>query len=492
MFGPASLPALDAPATDVVNAVRAPLPRRMSGARAARSVGAARTLVAPAVAGLVVGLGGDPVSGALTAVALGLVARRSPAHRDTVAALPLARILLPVLIVLSALGVVAAAGALGLGAPVGVAALAGAAVVALAAEVLGDVVLRRRPTRVLVIGTPEEADELASTLAAVGPSRFAVVGSTGSLLELDADLARLDPELVVHTDHLHAQSVRGALAHRMRHGGPHVLSRTRFCEHAFGVVPLDDVDEDWLLRLAEPGRRAAGGAASRALDIVVSGVLLLLVAPFLLLVAPLIAADGEGRILFRQRRVGLHGRAFTIIKLRTMRGTGSDWSGANDPRVTRIGSILRKTHVDELPQLWNVLRGDMALVGPRPEQVAISDSLGEVLPLFPYRHLVRPGITGWARVRAGYAATTEASAVKLGNDLFYLEHRSPVLDVAILLETVRVALFERQYDVDPPAAHIVLGRPAGEHPAHAEPAPARRADGAFAARADGATAQWAA
>ncbi|MDO9407236.1 sugar transferase [Patulibacter sp.] len=456
-----------------------------------RSVATVRGVVVPLAAGVLVGLDADPTSGLLAAGLLGAAARRSPADRDTVAALPLARVLLPALIVVLALGLVAAAGALGLGSPVGAVALVGAAALALTAEVLGDVVLRRHPTRVLVIGTPEEADELAATLVAVGPSRFRIIGSTGSLLDLEADLARLRPELVVHTDHLHAQSVRGALAHRMRHGGPHVLSRTRFCEHAFGVVPLDAVDEDWLLRLAEPGRRSAGGAASRAMDIAVSGVLLLLVAPFLLLLAPLIAADGEGRILFRQRRVGLHGRPFTIIKLRTMRGTGSDWSGANDPRVTRIGAILRKTHVDELPQLWNVLRGDMALVGPRPEQVAISDRLGDVLPLFPYRHLVRPGITGWARVRAGYAATTEASAVKLGNDLFYLEHRSPVLDVAILVETVRVALFERQYDVDPPAAHIVLGRPAATPPT-AEPAPAQRIDGAFSPRTDGAAAQWAA
>jgi lipopolysaccharide/colanic/teichoic acid biosynthesis glycosyltransferase len=436
-------------------------PRTAGGAASARHAAALRVAVGPAVAGLVLGLGGDVRAGLLGAALLAVTARWGTTDRDAIAALPLARVLVPVLGALAALVAVAAAGGTGLVGAVPVPSLALAAAVVLALDLLAATVRRLRPFRVLVIGTREEAEELAATLATAGGGRHRIVATTDELLGLEDALGAACADLVVHTDHLPASAVRGALAHRLRHGGPSVLHRDRFCELAFGVVPLDAVDEDWLLRLAEPGRRRSAGAGSRVLDVVVSATLLLLVLPLLLVLAPLIAADRDGGVLFRQRRVGRHGRPFTIIKLRTMRGTGSDWSGPRDPRVTRVGAVLRRTHVDELPQLWNVLRGDMALVGPRPEQVAIAERLGDVLPLFPYRHLVRPGITGWARVRAGYAASTEASAVKLGNDLFYLGHRSAALDVAILLETLRLTLFERQYDVDPPAAHIVLGRPAG-------------------------------
>lgn len=452
---------------------------RAAGLITDRLIVALRVALAPSAAALLVAAGSDATSGLLAAALLVAVARWGAADRDAISALPLARIALPALGVLLALAVVDVAGVAGLGERVDPLALGGAAAIVLLVEALAEELRRRRPMRVLVLGTREEAAELSSTLAAAGASRRRIVASTDSLLALDHVVGTVRPELIVHTDHLPAAAVRGALAHRLRHGGPTVLHRDRFCELAFGVVPLDAVDEDWLLRLAEPGRRQAGGAASRAMDVVVSAVLLVIVSPLLLALAPVIAADREGGVLFRQRRVGRHGRPFTILKLRTMRGTGADWSGPNDPRVTTVGAVLRRTHVDELPQLWNVLRGDMALVGPRPEQVVIADRLGAALPLFPYRHLVRPGITGWARVRAGYAASTEASAIKLGNDLYYLGHRSPALDVAILVETLRLTLFERQYDVAPPAANIVLGRAAGS-PA---PAPLVEAD-APAATAD--------
>nr|WP_246852227.1 sugar transferase [Patulibacter sp. SYSU D01012] len=247
---------------------------------------------------------------------------------------------------------------------------------------------------------------------------------------------------------------------------------------ALGVVPLASVDAAWLAGLADPSLRPRGAALSRLVDVLVSALLLVLLAPLLLLLAVLVAADRSGGVLFRQQRVGRGGRPFTILKLRTMRGTGADWSAPDDPRVTRVGALLRKTHVDELPQLLNVLRGDMSLVGPRPEQVGIATALEDEIPLFPYRHTVRPGITGWARVRCGYARTAEESALKLGNDLFYIKHRSPVLDLAIVLETLRLTLFEKQFEVRAPAAKYVLGprRPAvvQDFPVDA-PAPAERA-----------------
>lgn len=449
-----------------------------SGPVSARTAVALTDVVAPVAGGVSVAAGSAPSTGVVAAALLLLAARWGRADRDAIAALPLARLAMPAVAVAVALGLTAGAGLVGAVPSAGALPLAVAAVLGLATHGVAHLARARRASRVLVIGTPEEADELRRTLEDGGVRRWRIAASTESLLGLDHALATIRPELVIHTDHLPAAAVRGALAERLRHRRLTALHRDRFCELAFGVVPLDAADEDWLLQLADPGARPAGGLGSRVLDVLVSAVLLVLVAPLLLLLAPLIAADRHGGVLFRQQRVGRHGRPFTILKLRTMRGTGADWSGPGDPRVTRIGAVLRKTHVDELPQLWNVLRGDMALVGPRPEQVAISARLAAVLPLFPYRHLVRPGITGWARVRAGYAATTEASAVKLGNDLFYLRHRSTALDVAILLETARLTLFEHQYDVQPPAANIVLGHPAGTDDASPLPGPAAAAEGA--------------
>ena len=148
---------------------------------------------------------------------------------------------------------------------------------------------------------------------------------------------------------------------------------------------------------------------------------------------------GGGPALFVQQRVGESGRPFRLYKLRTMRvGSGDEplWAQVGDPRVTRIGRVLRRTHVDELPQIWNVLRGDMSFVGPRPEQVGFVAQLEAALPFYQRRHLIRPGITGWAQVRCGYAGSEAGSAWKLCNDLYYVKHRSLGLDVLVLLETV--------------------------------------------------------
>lgn len=454
VLGPGLHPAPSAPRT-----TRAAGVEELLSPRPGRSVALLADAAGPLLGALLVGLQTGTSAGLATLVALFGAARWGHEERGAIAVLPLARVAVPVLGVLVAVVAVGVAGLLGAVAAPSALVLAGAAAIALAMRASAHVLRQGRPGRVLVLGTARESAELAATLADAGSGRWRIVAQTNSLLNLGASLDAAQADLVVHTDHLPRAAVRGALAAELRTRDLKALHRDRFCEVAFGVVPLASVDEEWLLDLADPTKRAAGEGASRALDVAVSAVALLLVLPALLLVAPLIAMDREGSVFFRQRRVGRHGRPFTILKLRTMRGTGSDWSSANDPRVTRIGAILRKTHVDELPQLWNVLRGDMALVGPRPEQVTISEQLEDVLPLFPYRHLVRPGITGWGRVRAGYAATTEASAVKLGNDLFYLRHRSSSLDVAILVETIRVSLFERQYDVQPPAANIVLGRP---------------------------------
>ncbi|MFA5853692.1 MAG: sugar transferase [Patescibacteria group bacterium] len=163
-----------------------------------------------------------------------------------------------------------------------------------------------------------------------------------------------------------------------------------------------------------------------------------------LLLSPVIAAaiwiEDRGPILYRQTRVGKGGRPFSIVKFRTMRidaeKNGAAFAQEHDPRVTRLGRFLRATRLDELPQIWNILRGEMSFVGPRPERPEIEDELAKTIPLFPVRHLVRPGLTGWAQVSAPYAATHDDHLMKLRHDLYYLKHRSLALDVAIVLKTI--------------------------------------------------------
>ena len=182
----------------------------------------------------------------------------------------------------------------------------------------------------------------------------------------------------------------------------------------------------------------------RARDILGSLLLLILTLPLLLLVACLIKLESAGPVLYQQQRVGLHGSVFTLLKLRSMRvdaeATGPCWAAERDPRVTRIGAIIRACRIDELPQLLNVLRGEMSLVGPRPERPFFTEQLARIIPRYSERTRVLPGLTGWAQVRYSYGASVEDARAKLAYDLHYLAHRSLLFDLRILAETVRVVM----------------------------------------------------
>lgn len=177
---------------------------------------------------------------------------------------------------------------------------------------------------------------------------------------------------------------------------------------------------------------------------VLACILLVLLMPFLIIVGLVIKMDSEGPILYSQLRTGHLGRAIRVIKFRSMRNdaekNGPQWSQSNDNRITRVGKILRKTRIDELPQLWNVIRGEMGFVGPRPERPEFYQKVREDIPLFPLRTLIKPGITGWAQVFAGYAGSVEESRVKLEFDLFYLQNMSPRMDIIVLGKTIAVAI----------------------------------------------------
>jgi exopolysaccharide biosynthesis polyprenyl glycosylphosphotransferase len=175
---------------------------------------------------------------------------------------------------------------------------------------------------------------------------------------------------------------------------------------------------------------------------------LLVAAPIMVVVAVLVRLTSPGPAIYSQRRVGVHGELFNIYKFRSMRqdaeaGTGAVWARKGDPRITPFGRFIRKTRLDELPQLLNVIKGDMSIVGPRPERPEFVTTLSEQIPFFPHRHCVRPGITGWAQINHKYGDTLADTVTKLEYDLYYIKNLSPMFDVYIMLQTIKVMLLTR-------------------------------------------------
>ena len=222
-----------------------------------------------------------------------------------------------------------------------------------------------------------------------------------------------------------------------------VRSATWFWERRLRRVDVDQIPSEWFETISRPSR---GHAAVRVFDVLVSLGLLVLTLPLMLLTALLIRLDSAGPVLYRQERVGLGGASFTLLKFRSMRADaetrGPTWAQAKDPRVTRVGQFIRKVRIDELPQLLNVLRGEMSFVGPRPERSHFVEQLAAAIPHYRKRSLVKPGVTGWAQVNYPYGASIEDARMKLSYDLYYVRNRSLLLDILILVATVRVILFQ--------------------------------------------------
>ena len=215
-----------------------------------------------------------------------------------------------------------------------------------------------------------------------------------------------------------------------------------------GKLLLENIQPSWFL--FGDGFRVTDSMrfGKRLLDIALSLLGIVLVAPLLPLIALAIKLDSPGPALFRQLRVGEGEKLFQVAKFRTMRqdaeaATGAVWAQKNDPRVTRLGRFLRKSRLDELPQLFNVLMGTMSLVGPRPERPEFVEKLEQRIPYYAKRHFVKPGVTGWAQVRYPYGASEEDALEKLRFDLYYVKNYSLLFDLTILLETVKVCLFGR-------------------------------------------------
>lgn len=230
--------------------------------------------------------------------------------------------------------------------------------------------------------------------------------------------------------------------------GINVIDLPSFFERETGDVPLDSLSPSWLVFSDGFCRSSYRNAVKRVFDLVISVVLLVITAPLMALTSLCIAFETGMPILYRQMRVGECGHVFELLKFRSMRVDAErdgvpQWAGAKDDRVTRVGCVIRKLRIDELPQLFNVLRGDMSLVGPRPERPYFVDALSRQIPHYPNRHTVKPGVTGWAQIRYSYGASVEDARKKLQYDLYYAKNHTLFLDVLILLQTAEVVLFGR-------------------------------------------------
>jgi sugar transferase (PEP-CTERM system associated) len=233
----------------------------------------------------------------------------------------------------------------------------------------------------------------------------------------------------------------------LKFGGVEVEDAHSFIEKVTGRIHLEQLSPSWLI-LSDGFRKSQFlYAMKRAFDLLIAFVALVVTLPLMILVGIAIWLETGSPIFFRQERTGYKGRSFQIMKFRSMcqkaEEGGPVWAATDDNRITRVGRFIRKYRLDELPQIFNVLKGEMSLVGPRPERPHFCDILEENIPFFELRHTVRPGITGWAQVKYQYGASVEESKTKLEYDFFYIKHMSMVLDFAILFETAKVMIYGR-------------------------------------------------
>ena len=374
-------------------------------------------------------------------------------------------------------------------------------------EFIGERLLAHRPLRIAVLGAADFVPAIRRELDAIGGSHeiemigWLNLGESFSLSGPRADAKTLGRVRAAITEHEIDLLVRGPGSGSSRGGRDaydaiaagcldlpvRMIDGNQLYEQVFGHVPIGTIDSAWFLFLMHPSFRASSKLSKRAVDLIVGAIASIVALPLIAVGALAILLTDGRPITYRQRRVGERGREFEIVKLRTMRpgsdGPGQLWSGADDERVTAAGRLLRRLHIDELPQLLNVLRGDMTLVGPRPEQPQITAQLERVFPHYSRRLLVKPGVTGWAQVRCGYAGSELGTAWKLCHDLFYLKHRSALVDLLIMLETLVIAARDSHRPLRAPQAGFLFsGASGGRDLAGADESPL---DARFAGSASG-------
>ncbi len=329
---------------------------------------------------------------------------------------------------------------------------------ALISRVVG---LHRFRRRVLVLGAGARARRIAE-LAKDPNAGFTVVGYVRMTEQEPVVADAVDRQNIAAFDKFAAQlgveeavlaveERRGALPVqdllKMKLDGVRVSELSSFLERQTGRVDLRSASPSWLIFSdGFLGSQYLSVMMKRVFDVIVSGVLLLLTAPILLVAIIAVKLTSPGAVFYRQQRVGQLGKVFDVVKLRTMRNDAEkdgkpQWAQKSDPRVTSVGRVLRLTRIDEIPQIFNVFRGDMSFVGPRPERPFFVQDLAAQIPYYNERHVVKPGITGWAQINYPYGASLDDARHKLEYDLYYIKNYSLFLDMLIIVQTVRVVLF---------------------------------------------------
>jgi sugar transferase (PEP-CTERM system associated) len=314
--------------------------------------------------------------------------------------------------------------------------------------------------RILVLGTGEVARQVSESLQASDPNAR-VVGyfpcpNDGPVAVPAAQILEPSGSLAAAAKRAHVDEVIVALSERRsgsmslrdlldcKIGGIRVSDLSTHFEKQLGQIRLEYVNASWLIFGDGFNQGIFRTAIKRVFDIVSASFLLILTLPLIAITALLVALDSRGPIFYRQERVGLNGKGFNVVKFRSMRSdaelSGPRWACAADDRVTRVGRVIRKLRIDELPQLVNVLKGEMSLVGPRPERPFFVEPLTSEVPYYAVRHSIKPGLTGWAQVRYQYGSTVDDAKQKLQYDLFYVKNHTLFLDLLIMLETVSVVL----------------------------------------------------
>ncbi len=375
------------------------------------------------------------------------------------------------------------------------AALVGAVIVRMSGAYLASWFDSRRPLRIAVVGWDEPAHRLSYQLQESRVDKYHVVGfisdddspdyaifdgalpRLGRIEDLRSIVQEKAVDLLVLSPEASKLDTFEDVAGSCLDLPVRMIELNALHEQLFGYVPIGTINSAWFQYVMHPSRPwQLQPWGKRAFDLIIGTFIAVLALPLLAVLALMVKMSDGGPAFYRQRRIGEHGREFQITKIRTMRTDAEaegrpTWSGADDPRVTGIGRVLRRTHLDELPQIFSVLKGEMTIVGPRPERPAFVEKLEKTVPHYSRRHLVRPGVTGWAQVRCGYVNSVLGSAWKMGHDLYYLKHRSPMFDLLILVETVRTLIIGEHNQLHVPDQELVLRKQEGtqKEPLHVLP-----------------------
>ena len=314
--------------------------------------------------------------------------------------------------------------------------------------------------RVLILGTGAMAGKIAK---AISSDRSAL--TLAGHIKVSEEMPHVPPEAIIGNGDQLAEIVKNerirelvvALSERRgklplsdilncKFCGLKVVDAPTFYEEVTGKLLIEDIRPSWFFFDCDFNISAVKKVLKRMFDIAVSLIVFAVCLPLIPIIALLIKIDSKGPVFFRQVRVGEMGKHFIIYKFRTMiqdaeTGTGAVWAGKNDLRITRVGKFLRKTRFDEIPQLFNIFRGDMSAIGPRPERPEFIEGLSRIIPFYSERHFVKPGLTGWAQVCYPYGASIEDAIEKLRYDLYYIKHLSLFLDIIIYFKTIKVILF---------------------------------------------------